>query len=46
MVYHEERVIKLTDMGDEHTADGQTAWNAFNAVLKLVTVERTSLISK
>lgn len=46
MVYHEKRVVKLTDIGDGHTAGGQAAWKAFIAVLTLVTVERTSSISK
>lgn len=39
-------MVKLTDIGDEHTADGQAAWKSFIAVLTLVTVERTSSISK
>lgn len=46
MVYPKKRVVKLTDIGDEHTAGGQAAWNAVIAVLTLVTVERTSPISK
>lgn len=39
-------MVELTDIRDEHTADGQAAWKSFIAVLTLVTVERTSSISK
>lgn len=46
MVDHKKRVVKLTDIGDEHTAGGQAVWNAFIAALTWVTVELTSSISK
>lgn len=39
-------MVKLTDIGDGHTAGGQAGQKALIAVLTLETVERTSSISK